>query len=98
MARLDIYRTTTGTVLLDCQSDILAHLNTRFVVPLASPDDAVEVDPKLTPLLHVAGDELLMLTHFAAAVPVTALGKRFGSAIDQDFTVSKALDMLISGY
>ncbi|NML07263.1 CcdB family protein [Sphingomonas sp. G-3-2-10] len=98
MAKFDIYRTTDGTMLLDCQSDVLAHLNTRFVVPLASPDNAVQVDQRLTPLLHVAGEELLMLTHFAAALPVTALGRLTGSAADQDFTVSNALDMLISGY
>jgi toxin CcdB len=98
MAKYDIYQGRDGTMLLDCQSDVLEHLNTRFVVPLASPDDAVMVEPRLTPLLDIAGQEMLMLTHFAAAVPVNTLGKRAGSAADQMFTVSNALDMLISGY
>lgn len=98
MAKYDIYRISDGTMLLDCQSDVLTHLNTRFVVPLASPDDAVMVEPRLTPLLDIAGQELLMLTHFAAAVPVNSLGKRIASAADQTFVVTNALDMLISGY
>lgn len=98
MAKFDVYRAADGTMLIDCQSDVLAHLNTRFVVPLASPDDAVEVDRRLTPLLDIAGQEMLMLTHFAAAVPVTGLGRRTASAADQMFTISNALDMLISGY
>ncbi|MBO9714092.1 CcdB family protein [Sphingomonas sp.] len=98
MARFDVYATGDGTTLLDCQSDILAHLNTRFVVPLAYPDDAVMVDRRLTPLLDIGGQEMLMLTHFASSIPVNALGRRTGSAAGQEFTVSNALDMLISGY
>jgi len=98
MAKFDVYRTAGGTMLLDCQSDVLTHLNTRFVVPLASPDDAVQVDHRLTPLLDIAGQEMLMLTHFAAAVPVSALGRPSASVSDQMFIVSNALDMLISGY
>ncbi|MCW3846737.1 CcdB family protein [Sphingomonas sp. LB-2] len=98
MAKFDVYRTSDGTMLLDCQSDVLTHLNTRFVVPLASPDDAVQIDRRLNPLLDVAGREMLMLTHFAAAVPVSGLGRQAGSAADQMFVISNALDMLISGY
>jgi toxin CcdB len=98
MAKFDVYRTADGTMLLDCQSDVLTHLNTRFVVPLATPDDAVQVDHRLTPLLDIAGQEMLMLTHFAAAVPVNSLGRPSASAADQMFIVSNALDMLISGY
>lgn len=98
MAKFDVYRTADGTALLDCQSDLLKHLNTRFVVPLASPDDAVAVDLRLTPLLDIAGQEMLMLTHFAASVPVGDLGRRIASVTDQEYTVSNAIDMLISGY
>lgn len=98
MAKYDVYRASDGTMLLDCQSDVLTHLNTRFVVPLASPDDAVQVEARLTPLLDIAGQEMLMLTHFAAAVPTNSLGRRVSDATDQMFIISNALDMLISGY
>jgi len=98
MAKFDVYRIANGTLLLDCQNDLLKHLNTRFVVPLASPDDAVAVEPRLTPLLDIAGQEMLMLTHFASSIPVADLGRRIASAADQDYIVSNALDMLISGF
>ncbi len=98
MAKFDVYRSNEGSVLLDCQSGLLSHLNTRFVVPLADPDNAVQVDRRLNPLLEVAGNEMLMLTHFAAAIPATALGQRIATAADQEYVVANALDMLISGY
>ena len=98
MAKFDLYRVKDGIVLLDCQSDLLDHLNTRFVVPLASPDDAVQVDRRLNPVLDVRGDEMLMLTHFAAAVPVKQLGVRIGSVVEQEWSISSALDVLISGF
>ncbi|MDG2533575.1 CcdB family protein [Sphingomonas sp. HITSZ_GF] len=98
MAKFDVYRSDDGSILLDCQSDLLNRLNTRFVVPLVYPDDAVQVDRRLNPLLDIAGNEMLMLTHFAAAIPSGALGHRIASAIDQQYVVANALDMLISGY
>lgn len=98
MAKFDVHRTVSGEYLLDCQSNLLEHLNSRLAVPLVSPDDAVQVDRRLTPILDVGGNELIMLTHFAAAVQVRALGKRVGSVIEQDKVVANALDMLISGY
>ena len=70
----------------------------REATALASPDDAIQVDHRLTPLLDIAGQELLMLTHFAAAVPTNTLGRPSASVADQMFIVSNALDMLISGY
>ena len=98
MAKFDVYRSIDGSMLLDCQSDLLRHLYTRFVAPLVRPDDAVQVDRRLTPLLDVAGSEMLMLTHFASAIPVGALGHCIASVADQEFSVASALDMLISGF
>lgn len=98
MAKFDVYRSDQGSVVLDCQSDLLSGLNTRFVVPLADPDDAVQVDRKLNPILDVAGDPMMMLTHFASAIPASAIGYRIASTADQQYVVANALDMLISGY
>jgi hypothetical protein len=39
-----------------------------------------------------------MLTHFAAAVPASILSRQIASIADQEYVVSNALDMLISGY
>ncbi|SFJ87517.1 toxin CcdB [Sphingomonas sp. NFR04] len=98
MAKFDVHRGGGGTLLLDCQNDLLQHLNTRLVVPLAKPEEAVQIDRRLTPVLEVEGAPRIMLTHFAAAVPLAELGARIGSVRDQEYVVAAALDMLISGY
>jgi toxin CcdB len=98
MAKFDVHLASDGAMLLDCQSDLLKHLSTRLVVPLVSPDDGVVVERRLTPILDIGGNEMLTLTHFAAAVPVSALGRRIASATGQEYIVANALDMLISGY
>jgi toxin CcdB len=98
MAKFDVHRSGGDTLLLDCQNDLLSRLNTRLVVPLAKPDEAVQIDRRLTPILQVEGEGRLMLTHFAAAIPLADLGTRIGSVRDQEYVVAAALDMLISGY
>lgn len=98
MAKFDVHRGVGGTLLLDCQNDLLQHLNTRLVVPLAKPEEAVQIDRRLTPVLEVEGAPHIMLTHFAAAIPLAELGTRIGSVRDQEYVVAAALDMLISGY
>lgn len=98
MAKFAVHQGDGTALLLDCQNDLLSHLNTRLVVPLVAPGDAVQIDRRLTPVLRVDGEHRMMLTHFAAAIPVNALGPVVGSVRDQEFIVSAALDMLISGY
>ena len=39
--------------MIDCQSDLLEHLNTRFVVPLIAQEDAPKPAQRLNPLLTV---------------------------------------------
>ena len=58
----------------------------------------MSVDRRLTPMLDVAGNEMPMLTHFSAAVPVSVLGRRIATAMAQEHVVANALDMLISGF
>lgn len=98
MARFDVYRDPRGTLLLDCQSDILSGLNTRFVVPLLPPDKAPVAGLRLNPAFEIEGQPLVMYTQYAASVPVREMGKPIASlAADADKVVN-ALDMLISGY
>jgi toxin CcdB len=97
MAKFDVYRLPDGAIVVDCQSDLLRQLSTRFVVPLAPTDTSPSISLRLTPILQVAGQEMRMLTHLAATVPISALGRPMASISDQDFTISNAIDMLISG-
>lgn len=98
MPHLDVYRTADGHVLLDCQADFLAHLNSRLVVPLLPEQDTQQVSERLNPRLMIEGNAMIMKTHFTSAVPVRELHTRIASLTDQAYVVQAALDMLISGY
>ncbi|MFN7399153.1 MAG: CcdB family protein [Sandaracinobacter sp.] len=99
MARFDLFaRADSGLgYLLDCQADLLAHLNTRLVVPVLPVDDAPKPARGLNPLFEIDGTAHVMVTQFAAAVLVTELGGRVVSLAERDTEIGSALDLLISG-
>ena len=99
MAKFDVYRLRDGSgYLLDCQADLLSSLNTRFVIPLLPIDEAPAAAARLNPLFEIQGTSCVMVTQFAATVPVSELKVRVTSLGEHSFTISNALDMLISGY
>ena len=53
MARFCVYSGPDGSLLLDCQADVLDHLNTRLVVPLISPDSAPIAAVRLNPAFQI---------------------------------------------
>lgn len=97
MAKFDVYRTTDGWLALDCQANTLRHLNTRLVVPLMPSDEAPVAGDRLNPRFDIEG-EVVMVTQFAASLPVAELSNRVCSLIDEEYAIGAALDMLISGY
>lgn len=99
MAKFEVFRRRAGPgYLLDCQADLLSQLNTRFVVPLLPVVEAPKPAARLNPVFELEGESHVMMTQFAAAVPVTELGERTASLIDHDTDIINALDMLISGF
>ncbi len=96
MARFDVYE-GVGAYLLDCQADILDHLETRFVVPLL-PAQSVPMANRLNPLLHVAGKPVVMATQLASAVPARELREPVDSLVEAHDIIVGAFDMLITGY
>ena len=97
MARYDVFN-GADVLLLDCQSNLLSHLNTRFVVPLLPEAAAPKPARRLNPIFTIAGTRYVMVTQFAATVPVRELGPKLTSLIGDDVAIGNALDMLISGY
>lgn len=83
--------------LLDCQANLLAHLNTRFVVPLLQLDAAPKPARVLNPVLEIDGAPHVMATQFASAVLVRELGPRVVSLADGDTAIDNALDLLLTG-
>lgn len=98
MARYDVYRRLSGDgYLLDCQADILADLNSRFVAPLLPLASAPRRAARLNPLFHILGEPHSMVTQFAAAVHVRELGPMVQSLAGEDAEILNALDMLLTG-
>jgi toxin CcdB len=97
MARFDVYKTEAGDFLLECQADMLSHLNTRFVVPLLPPETAQQAS-LLNPVFEIDGQLLVMYTQFAASVRSNEMRKLVGSLVDKEFEIGRALDMLINGH
>ena len=99
MARFDVYDGGSGRgLVVDCQANTHVHLNTRFVVPLQPPSIAPLPARKLNPRFEIDGVEYIMVTQFAASIPVSVLGRRVGSLMEHDMQVIDALDMLMCGY
>ncbi len=98
MARLDVYRERgTDASLVDCQTDLLSFLRSRFVIPLEPEGEATPVARRLNPVFDLAGGRYVMATHLAAAVPLDTLGAKVGVLDDNDYAVTDALDFLLTG-
>jgi toxin CcdB len=98
MARFCAHRLPDGAYVLDCQSDLLDHLTTRFVVPLVPIAHVETPMARLNPRFEVDGEQLVMMTQFAGAVPARSLGKIVKPLHDEHYAISVALDMLITGF
>ncbi len=99
MARYDVYF-MSGDVgfLLDCQADIHWRLQSRFVVPLWPRSLAPPLLPGLTPVFTINDEAVVMMIQSASAVPVSVLTRPVASLIEQEYVISNALDMLLTGY
>ncbi len=99
MAKFDIYPIPQGRgYLLDCQADLLNALNTRLVAPLLPIDEAPKPAARLNPVFDIAGEPHVMVTQFAATIPLGELKSRVMSLAQHDLAIGNALDMLITGF
>lgn len=105
MARFDVYanpgsHASTTPYLLDVQSDLLDGLDTRMVVPLRSLNafPKVKLSTRLTPVLTIRGEDLLMETPKMGAVPLRVLKNPVTSLSSAQAQISAALDFLFQGY
>ena len=98
MPQFDVYRPRSGgELLLDCQSDVLGHLNTRLAVPLMPLDRAPKPAGRLNPLFEIEGERLSMVTQFAASVPAGELRDQIASLAPHYLEITGALDVLVGG-
>ena len=96
MSQFDVHHLAAGLVI-DCQSDLLAQLDSRFVAPLVPRADAPKIAQRLNPVFEIYGQDYVMLTQAAAAVRRRELGEVMISLAQHAYEITNALDVLISG-
>jgi toxin CcdB len=98
VAQFDVYESGFGRgLLLDCQADLLSHLNTRFVAPLLRAEEAPKPARRLNPSFGIGGEIYVMVTQYAGAVERRELGAKLTSLADRDREIMNALDLLLTG-
>lgn len=104
MAQFSVHRNpnpatkSTIPLLLDIQSDLVAELGTRVVVPLC-PASAMKgkIINTLMPIFEVEGKQYVMLTPQLAGIANKQMGARVADLAHQRDAIVAALDLLITG-
>lgn len=104
MAQFGVHRNpnpeTKATVplLLDVQSDLVADLGTRVVVPLC-PASAMKgkIIHTLMPVFDIEGKQYVMLTPQLAGIGKNQMGVKVADLAQHRDAIVAALDLLITG-
>ncbi len=96
MAQFDVCRIRGGGLVVDCQSDLLSALPTRFVAPLRA--NVSRTIDRLNPVFRIDGHDYAMVAQLAGAIDRRALIETIASLADRDHDVKAALDMLVIGF
>ncbi len=85
-------------LLLDIQSDLVADLGTRVVVPLC-PASAMKgkIIDTLMPVFEIGGKQYVMLTPQLAGIDKKQMGAKVADLAHQRDAIVAALDLLITG-
>ena len=104
MSQFDVYRNkdpgsrAAFPLLLDVQSELLADLATRVVIPLCPASTMKgKLLGKLTPALVVEGKSYAVLTTQLAGIAVKQLGAKTANLKSRRAEIIAALDFLITG-
>ncbi|MCB1890342.1 MAG: CcdB family protein [Rhodocyclaceae bacterium] len=99
MSRFNVYPNPSGHgYLIDIQADLMAHFNTRVVVPLLPLEMAPKAAKMLNPLFDIDGKLHVMATQFMAAVPVSELKSATFNASNRQNEIVAAIDLLHQGF
>lgn len=83
--------------VVDVQSDLLAYLNVRVVIPLVRADVADPPLPRLNPRFVINGKTLVLATTLIGGLPSHALREPIANLADRRAEIIGALDLLITG-
>lgn len=89
---------STYPLLLDVQSDLIADLATRMVIPLCpAASMRGKLIKALMPVFEIDAEPYALLTPQMAGIARTQLGARVADLSDHRGEIIAALDLLISG-
>jgi len=100
MAQFDVFKNARGgpyPYLLDVQSDSLASLPSRVVVPLIALKNYPKPVARLHPRVRIAAVEYVLKFHDLVAVPANALGAQVTSLVHRRDELIAAIDLLFTG-
>jgi toxin CcdB len=100
MAQFDVHSNPRGgefPYVVDVQSELLAHLATRVVVPIMELERYGRPITRLNPTAAVSNRTYVLVFQELAAVPKSALGERVASLARQREELVAALDLLFTG-
>lgn len=99
MAKFDVFTNPQGNgYLLDVQTDLLAGLNTRVVVPLFPHHESPKPAKYLNPIFEINNELVVMTTQFLASVPESELKHFVENIKDQQQLITNAIDLLFVGF
>ncbi|MFN4353608.1 CcdB family protein [Parvibaculum sp.] len=104
MAALDIHANpeprTRGAMpfVIEIQANLLTDLNTRLVAPLAPARLYRGAIPRLNPVIEIAGEPHVLITHQMAALPARLLAAPpVANAEAHSYDIIAAVDFLVTG-
>ncbi len=99
MARFDVFVNPDGHGwLVDVQTDMLADLNTRLVIPLLPRHNAPKPARRLNPVFRIGDEDVVLVPQFLAAIPVIMLGDPCAHFAAHQDEITAALDMIFLGF
>ncbi|PWS38289.1 plasmid maintenance protein CcdB [Falsiroseomonas bella] len=99
MPRYDLHRIPRGGgYLLNLQHDLHAHLSTRVVAPLLPAAGAPPPARGLNPQFELEDGPHILFPQFMAAVPKRELGPVVGTLDAHRDDITRALDLLLTGF
>ena len=84
-------------LVVDCQSDLLRDLQSRFVIPLFETSEIGISAPRLNPAFDIDGRSYRLFPQGAATLPVRELQNCRTNLSGDDFAILAAIDALVSG-
>lgn len=97
MAQYDVHRVAGNRLVVDCQANLLSHLESRLVVEIVAKTDGLPVIRHLNPVVRVADEDFVMLAQAPVTIRARDLKEVVGSVAEQALDITRAFDVLLTG-